>query len=64
MKLTISSEYKVRGKPLNAVGKDITEVMKNKEYLDLINSVGTGVDDYHDTSEIRYGKIILMADAD
>ena len=31
---------------------------------DLISSICVGVNDYHNMSEIRYGKVIIVADAD
>lgn len=51
-------------KPLNTTGLEIERVLSNKEMKDLISSIGVGVNDYHDMSEVRYGKVIICADAD
>lgn len=54
----------LRGKPLNTAGLEIETVLGNAEMKDLISSIGVGVNDYHNLSEVRYGKIIIVADAD
>ena len=51
-------------KPLNTAGLEIERVLNNREMKDLISSIGVGVNDYHDMSEVRYGKVIIVADAD
>jgi len=42
----------------------IEDLLENQEMYDLVATIGLGVDDYHNIEEIRYGKIILAADAD
>ena len=54
----------LRGKPLNTAGLEIERVLSNNEMRDLISSIGVGVNDYHNMSEVRYGKVVLVADAD
>lgn len=54
----------LRGKPLNTAGLEIETVLGNAEMKDLISSIGVGVNDYHNLSEVRYGKVIIVADAD
>ena len=54
----------LRGKPLNTTGLEIEQVLSNQEMKDLISAIGVGVNDYHDMSEVRYGKVIIVADAD
>lgn len=54
----------LRGKPLNTTNLEIERVLGNAEMKDLISSIGVGVNDYHDMSEVRYGKVIICADAD
>lgn len=50
-------------KPLNTTSLEIEQVLSNQEMKDLISSIGVGVNDYHDMSEVRYGKVIIVADA-
>jgi len=54
----------LRGKILN--GEDLTtaRVLENKELADLINALGTGAGDKFHYDGLRYGKIILLMDAD
>ena len=54
----------LRGKPLNTAGLEIEKVLGNREMKDLISAIGVGVNDYHDLSEVRYGKVIIVADSD
>ena len=54
----------LRGKPLNTAGLEIEQVLSNREMKDLVSAIGVGVNDYHDMSEVRYGKVIIVADAD
>ena len=54
----------LRGKILN--GEDLTtaRVLENKELADLINALGTGAGDKFHYDGLRYGKVILLMDAD
>lgn len=54
----------LRGRPMNSVSYDIESVVKNVEMLDIINSIGSGVDSFCNIKKCRYGKIIIAADAD
>jgi DNA gyrase/topoisomerase IV subunit B len=55
----------LKGKPLNAaVADDIKDILNNNEMLSLINCIGAGVSPRTDISALRYGKIIIAADAD
>jgi len=55
----------LRGKPLNASKvDDLQKVLENKEMRSFINVIGAGVHPFAQISKARYGKIILMADAD
>lgn len=56
--------FPMRGFSLNTVGKTLEEVFQNPEYADLISCIGAGVDVYNDLSKVRYGKIVIAADAD
>ena len=54
----------IRGKILNTVGKPIDEIIGNQEVRDIINAIGIGTKDYCKPNKLRYGKIIISADAD
>src|SRR5262249_6452621 len=54
----------LRGKILNSEGLTLGKVMANAELADLVSAVGTGVGDKFDLRGLRYGKIILLMDAD
>jgi DNA gyrase/topoisomerase IV subunit B len=54
----------LRGKILNAEGLALNKVMANAELADLVSAVGTGVGEKLDLGGLRYGKIILLMDAD
>jgi DNA gyrase subunit B len=54
----------LRGKILN--GEELTtgKVLQNQELGDLVNAIGTGAGDKFHYDGLRYGKIILLMDAD
>jgi len=54
----------LRGKVLNAEQAGKAKVLDNKELTDLISALGCGMDDQFDPARLRYGKIILLTDAD
>ncbi len=54
----------LRGKVLNTESASVKKVIENKELTDLITALGCGVGSNLDLSKLRYGKIILLADAD
>lgn len=54
----------LRGKILNVEKARIDKVFKNNEIRALISAIGTGVKEDFDISKLRYGKIIIMTDAD
>ncbi|QED27784.1 type IIA DNA topoisomerase subunit B [Microvenator marinus] len=54
----------LRGKVLNAEQATTSKVIGNKELKDVADAVGCGVDDDFDVSRLRYGKVILLMDAD
>src|SRR6266851_7678066 len=54
----------LRGKILNAEGLALNKVLANAELADLVSAVGTGAGEKFNLSGLRYGKIILLMDAD
>ncbi len=54
----------VRGKVLNVERAQLRRVLANEEIANLIKAIGTGVEPEFDISNLRYHKIIAMADAD
>jgi DNA gyrase subunit B len=54
----------IRGKILNVERARIDKMLKNGEIQALIMAIGAGLADDFDLSKIRYGKIIILADAD
>lgn len=54
----------LRGKILNSEGLTTTKVLTNQELNDFVTAIGTGAGDKFHISGLRYGKIILLMDAD
>jgi len=54
----------LRGKVLNAEQAGKSKVFDNKELSDLISALGCGMDDQYDPARLRYGKVVLLTDAD
>jgi DNA gyrase subunit B len=54
----------LKGKVLNAEQAGKAKVLDNKELTDIISALGCGMDDQYDPGRLRYGKVILLTDAD
>jgi DNA gyrase subunit B/topoisomerase-4 subunit B len=54
----------LKGKVLNAEQAGKAKVLDNKELTDIVSALGCGMDDQFDPARLRYGKIILLTDAD
>jgi len=54
----------IRGKILNVERARIDKMLKNAEIQALIMAIGAGLADDFDVTKIRYGKVIVLADAD
>jgi DNA gyrase subunit B len=54
----------LRGKILNTERARLDKILGNNEVKALISAIGTGISDTFDLSNLRYGRIIIMTDAD
>lgn len=54
----------LRGKVLNTCTKDVADILKNKEILDITTALGTGIGEKFRLSNLRYEKIIIFSDSD
>jgi len=54
----------LRGKVLNTESASLAKVLENKELSDLVTAIGCGLGKNFDISRLRYGKVIILADAD
>jgi len=52
------------GKMLNVEKTRIDKVLSNEKLQPIISTLGTGIGESFDLTKLRYGKIIIMADAD
>jgi DNA gyrase subunit B/topoisomerase-4 subunit B len=54
----------LRGKVMNTEGMALAKVLENKELADLVTALGCGLGKNFDISRLRYGRVIILADAD
>ena len=54
----------IRGKILNVETATLAKTLANSEIQNLVSACGTGILNKFDYSKLRYGKIIIMTDAD
>ena len=52
------------GKMLNVEKSRIDKVYSNEKLLPIIQALGTGIGDDFNIDNLKYGKIVIMADAD
>jgi DNA gyrase subunit B len=54
----------LRGKPLNVEKARLDNLLNNQEICNLISAIGVDIGNNDDTSKIRYGKVVILTDAD
>jgi len=54
----------LRGKVLNTESLTVSRVVANQEISDLVETLGTGIGPNFDIRRLRYGRVILLMDAD
>ncbi len=54
----------LRGKVLNAEQASLDKIVDNKELSAVVDALGCGLEANYDPSQLRYGKVILLMDAD
>lgn len=54
----------LRGKPLNAEKKRLAQVLANEEIRTIISALGAGLGDSFNLENLKYYKVIILADAD
>ena len=61
---TFQAILPLRGKPLNAEKKSITQVLANEEIRTIISALETGIGEDFNISNLRYNKVVILSDAD
>ncbi|MCX7664893.1 MAG: DNA gyrase subunit B [Gemmataceae bacterium] len=54
----------LRGKPLNVEQANSAKMLKNDEISSIMSAVGVDIGNSEDLSKLRYGKIVILTDAD
>ncbi len=54
----------LRGKILNVASAAAGKLQNNQEISDIVQALGTGMRDKYNDADLRYGKVIIMTDAD
>jgi DNA gyrase subunit B len=54
----------LKGKPMNVSQASIKEVLENQEFADIMSSVGLAIGQKADPKELRFSKIVFLADSD
>jgi len=57
--------FPLKGKPLNVRGEGLSKIKENSEIKNIISAIGLEFGKkYKTTDDLRYGKIVIMTDAD
>lgn len=54
----------LRGKILNVERVGLDVILKNNEVKNIITAIGAGIDENFNIAKLRYGRIVIMCDAD
>jgi DNA gyrase subunit B len=54
----------LRGKPLNVEKARVENMLRNEEIVSIISAVGIDIGIIEDLDKLRYGKIVILTDAD
>jgi DNA gyrase subunit B len=54
----------LRGKILNVERVGLDKILKNEEVKNIITAIGVGIDEHFNLAKLRYGRIVIMCDAD
>ncbi|GAC1464489.1 MAG: DNA topoisomerase (ATP-hydrolyzing) subunit B [Ktedonobacteraceae bacterium] len=54
----------LRGKILNVERVGLDTILKNEEVKNIITAIGVGIDEHFNMARLRYGRIVIMCDAD
>ena len=54
----------LRGKILNVERVGLDKILKNEEVKNIITAIGAGIDENFNVAKLRYGRIVVMCDAD
>jgi len=54
----------LRGKIINAEKTDILKLVKSDSVMNIVTALGTGMGEEFNIEKLRYGKVIVMTDAD
>ncbi|BCL82079.1 DNA gyrase subunit B [Ktedonobacteria bacterium brp13] len=54
----------LRGKILNVERVGLDTILKNEEIKNIITAIGVGIDEHFNMTKLRYGRVVIMADAD
>ncbi|GCE48163.1 DNA topoisomerase (ATP-hydrolyzing) subunit B [Thermosporothrix hazakensis] len=54
----------LRGKILNVERVGLDKILHSQEVKNIITALGVGIDEHFDISKLRYGRIVIMCDAD